>query len=484
MKQTEPLIWDYSRRGRSATSVPALDVPEEVIPGDLARPESGEGSLRLPEVSELDLVRHFTRLSQLNFSIDTQFYPLGSCTMKYNPKVNETVAAIEGFGASHPLAPENAVQGSLQVIWELQDALCAIGGFAGVSLQPAAGAHGELAGVLMIRAYHHARGDRNRTRMLIPDSAHGTNPASVAMAGFEAVQIPSDQSGNVDLAALRALCDDRIAGLMITNPNTLGLFEAHIKEVVAAVHDCGGLVYGDGANLNAILGVLRPGDIGIDVMHFNLHKTFSTPHGGGGPGSGPVGAAQPLLPYLPGPVVAKTSTGYSLIEPPSSIGPMKAFFGNFGMILRALTYIRMHGADGLREVAENAVLNANYLKHLLADVFPARYRRSCMHEFVVSGHIGEGVETMDVAKRLLDYGFHAPTVYFPLIVKDAMMIEPTETESRETLEAFAAALHEIAREAHEHPETLHDAPVTTPVSRVDEVRAAKAPVLRYCPEDT
>ncbi len=485
MNRPEPLLWESSTPGRTAVTLPAAGVPSIELPKALARPADGPGSLHLPEIGELDLVRHFTRLSQANFSIDTNFYPLGSCTMKYNPKVNEAVAAIDRFSDHHPMAPASTSQGSLEVMFRLQEALAEISGFAAISLQPAAGAHGELAGVMMIRAYHGARGDAARTRMLIPDSAHGTNPASVAMAGFDAVQIPSDREGNVDLATLRELCDGRVAGLMITNPNTLGLFEAHIEEVVAAVHDCGGLVYGDGANMNAILGVLRPGDLGIDVMHFNLHKTFSTPHGGGGPGSGPVGAADRLTRYLPGPIVARDSGGaFELRMPDESIGSMKAFYGNFGMILRAYVYICMHGADGLREIAENAVLNANYLKELISDIFPARFKRTCMHEFVVSGRIAEGIETMDVAKRLLDFGFHAPTVYFPLIVKDAMMIEPTETESRQSIEAFAEALRTIAREAETNPAALHDAPAGTPVSRLDEVRAAKTPVLRYCPWDS
>ncbi len=484
MRRTEPLLWETSSPGRRAVSLPEAGVPEAEIPEGLRRPEEGPESLHLPEVSELDLVRHFTRLSQLNFSIDTNFYPLGSCTMKYNPKVNEEAAALPGFARHHPMAPEAASQGSLELMWRLQEALSAISGFPGISLQPAAGAQGELSGVMMIRAYHLANGGEARTRMLIPDSAHGTNPASVAMAGFEAVQIPSDREGNVDLEALRTLCDERVAGLMITNPNTLGLFEAHIEEVIGAVHGCGGLVYGDGANLNAILGVLRPADLGIDVMHFNLHKTFSTPHGGGGPGSGPVGAGKRLLHYLPGPVATGTGDQYRLSMPEASIGSMKAFYGNFGMMLRAYTYIVMHGAAGLRQVAENAVLNANYLKELIEDIFPARYRRSCMHEFVVSGRVGEEVHTMDIAKRLLDLGFHAPTVYFPLIVKDAMMIEPTETESRQSIEAFAKALRTISEEARANPDQLHNAPSETPVGRLDEVRAAKTPILRYCPWDT
>jgi glycine dehydrogenase subunit 2 len=383
-------------------------------------------------------------------------------------------------------------------MWELQEMLAQIAGFDGVSLQPAAGAQGELTGILMVRAYHEARGDSGRTKILVPDSAHGTNPATVAMAGFQAVEIPSDSSGNVDLDALQAACGPDVAGLMITNPNTLGLFEEHITQVVDAVHRCGGLVYGDGANFNAILGIVRPGDLGIDVMHFNLHKTFSTPHGGGGPGAGPVGCRADLVPFLPGPVVVREgaadraafdgaaaeepSPAFSFAMPEHTIGRLKAFHGNFGMLLRAWVYIRMHGATGLRAVSENAVLNANYLKHLVDPVFPVRYRRTCMHEFVANGGAVPGVRTMDIAKRLLDYGFHAPTVYFPLIVKEALMIEPTESENRETLEAFAGALTAIAREARETPDLLHEAPHTMPLRRLDEVQAVRSLVLCYRPE--
>jgi glycine dehydrogenase subunit 2 len=396
--------------------------------------------------------------------------------------------------------------------------LAEIAGFAGVSLQPAAGAQGELTGILMIRAYHESRGDTARTKILVPDSAHGTNPATVAMAGYHAVELPSDRNGNVDLMALKAACGPDVAGLMITNPNTLGLFEEHITQVVEAVHECGGLVYGDGANFNAILGIVRPGDLGIDVMHFNLHKTFSTPHGGGGPGAGPVGCREDLRPFLPGPIVVQeeaagdhspgaTSAGaaqanhgatpanhgtapgveggvpaaYRFSMPEHSIGRLKAFHGNFGMLLRAWVYIRMHGAAGLRAISESAVLNANYLKKLVDPVFPVRFKRTCMHEFVANGGVYEGVATMDVAKRLLDYGFHAPTVYFPLIVKEALMIEPTESESRETLEAFAEALAAIAREAREEPDLLHDAPHTTPRRRLDEVQAVRSLVLCFRP---
>ncbi|MFP4566840.1 MAG: aminomethyl-transferring glycine dehydrogenase subunit GcvPB [Spirochaetaceae bacterium] len=478
-----PLIWDISRPGRNTRSLPPLDVPETPLPDAMTRNAEAEGTpdpLPLPDVSELDLVRHYTRLSQANFSIDTHFYPLGSCTMKYNPKVHETAAALPGLVDQHPQQPPDLSQGSLELLYRLQNLLAEISGYKGVSLQPAAGAQGELTGVLMIRAYHLSRGDTRRKNILIPDSAHGTNPATVTMAGYSAVELPSDSNGNVDLEALRAHCNEETAGLMITNPNTLGLFEEHIEEVVGTVHSCGGLVYGDGANLNALTGILRPGDVGIDVMHFNLHKTFSTPHGGGGPGAGPVGAGPTLVDFLPGPVVTKDEGGaYRFIKPAHSIGRMKSFYGNFGMLIRAFTYILMHGPDGLRSMAENAVLNANYLKRLVEDVYPVKYSRTCMHEFVAMGTVAEGVHTKDIAKRLLDYGFHAPTVYFPLIVKEALMIEPTESETRETIEAFAHALLAIAEEARNEPDLVRDAPHNLPVMRLDETKAAKELVLRY-----
>ncbi|MGC8877843.1 MAG: aminomethyl-transferring glycine dehydrogenase subunit GcvPB [Anaerolineae bacterium] len=472
---SEPLLFELSTPGRTAFTLPSLDVPATPLPEGYLRTE-----LPLPEVSELELVRHFTRLSQLNYCIDTNFYPLGSCTMKYNPKVNEKAASIEGLTQVHPLQPEETLQGSLELMYHLQEALKEIAGFAGVSLQPAAGAHGELAGVLMMRAYHRSRGEDQRRKILIPDSAHGTNPASSAMAGLTVVQLPSDKRGNVDLAALKQACDDTVAGLMLTNPNTLGLFEEHVLEVCETVHTCGGLMYGDGANLNALLGIARPGDLGFDVMHFNLHKTFSTPHGGGGPGSGPVGVSERLVPFLPGPIVVKERERFRLHVPEKSIGRVRAFFGNYGMFIRAYTYIRMHGPEGLRAVAEHAVLNANYLKALVAPHFPVAVERTCMHEFVVHGDIpGTDVRALDVAKRLIDYGFHPPTNYFPLIVRDALMIEPTETESKQTLDAFAQALAAIVNEARTDPALLHEAPHTTPVSRLDEVKAARTPVLCY-----
>ena len=473
-KGPEPLIWEYGSPGRCGVSLPEPDVPVYDMPeGIPARKD-----LPLPEVSELDVVRHFTRLSRLNFSIDANFYPLGSCTMKYNPKVNDKAASLPGIADSHPLLPESLCRGNLEIMGRLQALLAEIAGFTTVSLQPAAGAQGELAGVLMIRAYHTDRGDTKRDKILIPDSAHGTNPASVAMCGYRAVQVPSDSRGNVDLAALTAQCDETVAGLMLTNPNTLGLFEERIDEVIAAVHRAGGLVYGDGANLNALLGAFRPGDAGIDVMHFNLHKTFSTPHGGGGPGAGPVGAGDRLAPYLPGPIAVPEGGVYRLTMPERSIGRLKAFHGNFGVLVRAFVYISMLGEEGLRAVSENAVLNANYLKQLIRKRFRIPYDRTCMHEFVASGQISPEVHTIDVAKRLIDYGFHPPTVYFPLIVKEALMIEPTETESRETLEAFAAALLAIADEAEKDPDLVKNAPHSTPVRRLDEVRAARDPVLR------
>ena len=395
-------------------------------------------------------------------------------------RLDEAAAGLKGFSRSHPLQPEALAQGNLELMYRLQEALKEIAGFAAVSLQPAAGAHGEFAGVLMMRAYHLDRGDTKRTKMLIPNSAHGTNPASVAMSGFQAVEIPSDERGNVDLATLQAACDDTVAGLMLTNPNTLGLFEEHIEEVMATIHGCGGLMYGDGANLNALLGIARPGDLGFDVMHFNLHKTFTTPHGGGGPGSGPVGVSERLAPFLPGPLVVKDeSDQFHFSLPEKSIGRLKAFHGNFGMFIRALAYIAMLAEAGLREVSLNAVLNANYLKAKLEKVYPVKYDRTCMHEFVAMGDISPGVHTMDVAKRLIDYGYHPPTVYFPLIVHEALMIEPTETESKETLDAFAEALLRIAQEASQDADVLHGAPYTAPVSRLDEVNAARKPVLCY-----
>ncbi len=480
-KRLEPQLCDISVKGRQGVRFPQPDVPLAPLPENLTRED-----LPLPEMSELDVVRHFTHLSQLNYSIDTGFYPLGSCTMKYNPKVNEETARLPGFLYAHPLQPVETVQGALALMYQLQEFLKEIGGFAGMTLQPAAGAHGELTGVLMIRAYHRDRGDTRRDKILIPDSAHGTNPATSAMSGMRVVELKSDPRGNIDLEALKAECDDSLAGLMFTNPNTLGLFDEHVEEVIRLVHAAGGLVYGDGANLNALLGVIRPGDVGFDVMHFNLHKTFSTPHGGGGPGSGPVGVSARLLDFLPSPVVGILEEGteeqaplYGFIHPAKSIGRVKAFNGHLGMMVRAFTYILIYGAEGLPEIAKHAVLNANYLLARLRGTFHVPYDRICMHEFVMEGKWDDApdVRALDIAKRLMDYKFHPPTNYFPLIVHEALMIEPTETESKETLDAFVDALIKIASEAHDVPELLRSAPHDTPVGRLDEVKAAKELVL-------
>jgi glycine dehydrogenase subunit 2 len=477
----EPTIFELSRPGRRGCSLPQVDVPETELPAGMLRDD-----LPLPEVSEVDVVRHYVRLSQLNHAVDVGFYPLGSCTMKYNPKVNDAAARLPGFAQSHPYQPVESAQGNLRLLYELQEALKAISGFGAVTLQPSAGAHGEFAGVLVIRAYHRANGDAKRSVVLIPDSAHGTNPASTAMCGYGTVEIKSDARGNVDLDDLAAHCDEHVAGLMLTNPNTLGLFEEHVLEIADMIHGCGGLLYGDGANLNAIMGIVKPADLGFDVMHFNLHKTFSTPHGGGGPGAGPVGVSSRLAAFLPGPIAVKESgPRFRLDWPEHSVGRMKAFYGNFGVLVRAYTYIRSLGAEGLREVSETAVLNANYLRVKLQDTYPLAIDRVCMHEFVLAGPPpdAEGVHTMDIAKRLMDYGHaHPPTVYFPLIVPEAMMIEPTETESQETLDQFIADMAQIAEEARTHPELLHSAPHHTPVRRLDEVRAARQPILRYQPD--
>ncbi len=478
---TEPTLFELSSPGRRGVRFPEPDVPKSALPEGFVRKD-----LPLPELAEVDVVRHFVRLSQKNYAVDYGLYPLGSCTMKYNPKINEDAARLPGFALAHPLQPIDTVQGSLALMYELQELLKEITGMGAVSLQPAAGAHGELTGVLIIRAYHQSRGDTKRTKILIPDSAHGTNPASSAMSGYEVVQLPSDKRGNVDLEALKAACDETVAGLMLTNPNTLGLFEENVLEVTRIVHEAGGLVYGDGANLNALLGIARPGDMGFDILHLNLHKTFSTPHGGGGPGSGPVAVTETLAEFLPGPIVTILEEGseevpplYGFKMPSRSIGRVKAFHGHFGMMVRAYTYILMHGAKGLRKVAEHAVLNANYLLARLRHVYHIPYDRICKHEFVAEGIWDDapGVHALDIAKRLIDYDFHPPTNYFPLIVREALMIEPTETESKQTLDKFADALIKIAEEAHTQPELLKSAPHHTPVGRLDEVKAAKELVL-------
>jgi glycine dehydrogenase subunit 2 len=483
MKIIEPLIYDLGAPGRQGITMPAPDVPTTDIPQNLVRDD-----LDLPEVAEIDVVRHFTRLSALNFAIDKNFYPLGSCTMKYNPRINEDVARLPGFADLHPMSDEHHSQGALAVMWQMQDWLAEISGFDAAGLQPAAGAQGEFAGILMIRAYHIARGeDERRTRILVPDSAHGTNPATTTMAGYQAVEIPADANGDVDLDKLRALCDDTVAGMMITVPSTLGVFEEQILDVIEAVHGCGGLMYMDGANMNALLGVAKPGELGFDVMHYNLHKTFSTPHGGGGPGSGPVACTEALAEFLPGPIVTIAEEPeneddaplYGWMMPSNSIGRLKAFHGNFGMHIRALAYIMAYGAEGLKDVTRYAVLNANYIRASLADTYKIPYNRYCGHEFVMEGRIkgAENVHALDISKRLMDYGIHPPTNYFPLIVPEALLIEPTETESRETLDTFIEVMKRIAQEALDNPDLLTEAPHSAPVRRVDEVQAAKELVL-------
>ncbi|MFY9522713.1 MAG: aminomethyl-transferring glycine dehydrogenase subunit GcvPB [Limnochordia bacterium] len=476
-----PLIFERSTPGRRGYRLPELDVPEtpleELIPQEYLRSEPPQ----LPEVSEPEVVRHYTQLSRLNHGVDVGFYPLGSCTMKYNPRVHEDLVSLPGLSAIHPYQPEETVQGALELIYNLSEHLAAIAGLAKTSLQPAAGAHGELSGLMVIKAYHNHRGEGHRNEMIVPDSAHGTNPASCAMVGYKVVEVPSDERGGVDVEALRKLVGPNTAGLMLTNPNTLGLFDENICEIAEIVHAAGGLLYYDGANANAILGIVRPGDTGFDVVHFNLHKTFSTPHGGGGPGAGPIVVSKELAPFLPGPVVEKEGDRFRLVMPEHSIGRVRSFYGNFLVYAKAYAYILSHGPEGLREVSETAVLNANYMMNKLKDVFELPYDRICMHEFVLSGSglKKHGVRTLDLAKRLSDYGYHAPTVYFPLIVDEAIMIEPTETEAKSTLDQFIEVMRQIAKEAEEQPEMLTSAPHNTPVKRVDEARAARHPVLRW-----
>ncbi|MGG1615518.1 aminomethyl-transferring glycine dehydrogenase subunit GcvPB [Paenibacillus sp. NRS-1781] len=478
--QDQALILELSRPGRIAYSLPECDVPRrpvaELLPDYAQRSEPAA----LPEVYEVDVIRHYTALSRRNFGVDNGFYPLGSCTMKYNPKVNEDVARYAGFAKIHPYQPEDSIQGAMALLHTLQNDLAALTGMDAVTLQPAAGAHGEWTGLMMIRSYHEARGER-RTKVLVPDSSHGTNPASATVAGFETVTLPSTPQGLVDLDALRQAVGNDTAALMLTNPNTLGLFEKQIADIAAIVHEAGGLLYYDGANSNAIMGITRPGDMGFDVVHLNLHKTMSTPHGGGGPGAGPVGVKQRLIPYLPKPLVVRDPQGmyHWDLEQGDSIGRVKAFYGNFGILVRAYAYIRSYGPDGLKRVSECAVLNANYMMHRLAPYFDIPYPGYCKHEFVMSGRALKkfGVRTLDVAKRLLDFGYHPPTIYFPLNVEECIMIEPTETESKETLDAFIDTMIQIAREAEETPELVLNAPYTTPVTRLDEATAARKPIL-------
>jgi glycine dehydrogenase subunit 2 len=466
---------DLSRPGRSAWSFPELDVDPAEPPSEHRRGRAAE----LPEVAERDLVRHFTRLSQMNYGVDTGIYPLGSCSMKYNPKLAETAASMAGFASLHPLQPDRTAQGALELLWRLERALCEITGMGRATLQPPAGACGELTGLLIMRAYHEARDGDPRRTILIPDSAHGTNPASARLGGYRAVPIPSTDRGLVDVDALAGLVDEDVAGLMLTNPNTLGLFEEDIARITELVHSVGGLVYYDGANLNAIMGRTRPGDMGFDIVHINTHKTFATPHGGGGPGAGPVGVVEHLVPFLPVPRVERDDDGTFRLssDQPSSIGRMHGFHGNFAVLVRAYAYVFFHGADGLQEVSQLAVLNANYLAASIREDFPLAFPQSRpMHEFVATASALErrtGVRAVDVAKRLIDLGYHPSTVYFPLVVDEAMMVEPTETESKETLDAFAEALRQAASEARSDAHVLHDAPTTTPVRRLDEAQAAR-----------
>lgn len=474
------LIFETSVPGRQGLTLPESGVPTRAdIRPDLLRAKPAA----LPELSELDVARHFTALSRKNFGVDTGFYPLGSCTMKYNPKINERIAALPGFAELHPLLPqlstgERLVQGALGVLYEMDQALRELCGMAAFTMQPLAGSHGELTGVMMMAAYHKDRGNK-KTTVLIPDSAHGTNPASAAIAGFGVKSVPSDKHGVMDLDALKSMLDDSIAGLMLTCPNTLGLFNPHIADICKLVHDVDGLMYYDGANLNAILGRVRPGDLGFDIVHLNLHKTFSTPHGGGGPGAGPVGVCERLTEFLPISVVCQSRDGsyYLDYDRPKSIGYIAPFYGNFGIVLRAYAYILMLGREGVLRVSENAVLNANYVREKLKDVYDLPFDQVCKHEcvFSASRQMKNGVHAIDIAKALIDRGFHPPTVYFPLTVPEAMMIEPTETESKETLDAFIAAMRDIAEQAQADPESFHLCPTTTPVSRLDETRAARQP---------
>jgi glycine dehydrogenase subunit 2 len=485
--RTEQLIFEKSRPGHRGTDLPPAGVPLASVAALLPEVALREAPPRLPELSELEVVRHYTRLSHLNHSVDTGFYPLGSCTMKHSPKLNEEVCALPGFADLHPYQQQDEVQGMLRLMHETERALLEITGMCRASLQPAAGAHGELTGILMIKAYHAERGDALRDTVIAPDSAHGTNVASAAMAGYKVVEIPSSSRGLIDVEALRSRLDEHTAALMLTNPNTLGLFEEDVLEITEMVHEAGALCYYDGANLNAIMGKARPGDMGMDVVHVNLHKTFSTPHGGGGPGSGPVAVGECLEAYLPLPLVIRSDSGdYELdYDRPRSIGRVKGFFGNIGVVVRAYAYLLRMGGDGLVRASEDAVLSANYLRARLRGLFPTAFDRTCMHEFVLTtkDRAQSGGTALNIAKRILDFGMHAPTVYFPLIVPEALMIEPTETEDLRTLDSFVEVMRQIDRELREEPDTVRNAPHTTPVRRPDETRAARHPVLRWAPPD-
>lgn len=476
------LIFEKHVNNSNPFTLPTCDIPlpelSETIPAQFLRNES----IALPELSEVETVRHFTELSTRAYGVDSGFYPLGSCTMKYNPKINEWAARLPGFAGLHPYQSEDTVQGALQLYYEMQEMLAEIVGMDAFSLQPAAGAHGEMTGIMMIKAYHQYRKDYKRTKIMVPDSAHGTNPATANVIGYEVIEIKSNERGLVDLEDLRTKMNDEVAGLMLTNPNTLGLFEEDIQEIAAIVHDGGGLLYYDGANLNGILGVARPGDMGFDVVHVNLHKTFSTPHGGGGPGSGPVGVKSTLIDFLPKPVVVKKGDTYGFnYNLPLSIGKVKNFYGNFGVIIKAYTYIKSLGAEGLKEAGQHAVLNANYLRHQLRDDFNIPIDRLCKHEFVLNSkkQSDYGVTTLDIAKRLIDYGYHPPTIYFPLIINEAMMIEPTETESKERLDEFVDVMKAIARESAQETEKVLNAPQNAVIKRGDEVTAARKPIVKW-----
>lgn len=480
IRQYDKLIFELSRKGRIGYSLPqnGLDDFKGGIPAALLRKQEAQ----LPEVSEFDVVRHYTNISNKNFGVDTGFYPLGSCTMKYNPKINEEMSAHPAFTALHPMQPQESVQGALAVYYNLSQMLCEITGFKGFTLNPYAGAHGELTGLMVMRSYHMSRGDVNRTKVIVPDSAHGTNPASAAVCGLHIIEVKSKENGRIDVEDLKPLLDDTIAGIMMTNPNTLGLFETEIPEIARLVHECGGLLYYDGANLNPLLGKCRPGDMGFDIMHLNLHKTFSTPHGGGGPGDGPVGVRAGLEQFLPNPQVKRDEKGkYYLHNDDNSLGCISHFLGNFGVILRAYTYVLTLGRENMKMVGPLATLNANYVKESLKQDYLLPIPGICKHEFVFDGLVDKstGVTTLDVAKRLLDYGFHAPTIYFPLLFHQSIMIEPTETESKETLDDFIEVMKVIAREARENPDLVKDAPHSTPVRRLDETTAARTPILTY-----
>ena len=480
----EKLIFEKSVEGRHGNYLPPSDVPEKHVSELISEELRRKKAPLLPQLTEVEVVRHYTRLSHLNYGVDTGFYPLGSCTMKYNPKINEDAANLAGFSQLHPYQPVESVQGALELMYKTQEYLAEITGMDAFTLQPAAGAQGELTGLLLIKAFHAARGDFQRDKVLVPDSAHGTNPASASLAGCKIIEISSLESGEVDLEALKKAVGADTAALMLTNPNTLGMFETQIIEIAEIVHQAGGLLYYDGANMNAIMGYARPGDMGFDVVHLNLHKTFSTPHGGGGPGAGPVGVKSCLESFLPKPVISYNHQKQSYFfdeERPQSIGRIKAFYGNFGVVIKAFTYLLMMGGEGLKEVSKKAVLNANYLMNLLSKHYKQPFAGPCKHEFVINPFPQKGseVHTLDIAKRLLDYGFHAPTIYFPMIVSEALMIEPTETENKNTLDEFARAMAKIAQEAKENAELLLEAPHHTPVSRLDETQAARRPVLRW-----